>query len=594
MKKFIFSIFACAGLFFLSSCADFFEQESDHVAFAEDYQLNNATDTIYGVTGILNKMQKLADRTILLGEVRGDLVDIADATSADLREVALFNTDDDNIYNNPRDYYAVINNCNYFLSRVDTALVNSRNEQIFKREYAVVKGFRAWTYLQLVLNYGSIPFVTEPILTKLDAEKPYEKKGIQEVCEWLIQDLTPLTSDEYLLRYGDIPQYGTIRNTDSRLFYFPTTLLLGELNLWAGHYREAAQWYYRYITTRNGTNVAYTTGLGRMQWMGTSWNMTSNSWLNFITFERYSLNPNDESELITMIPADSIPSEGNFSQLRNIFNSLDATTSEYHPAQLVPSKGLIDLSAAQTYCYVEDHDTLYAPSNLDDYMAGDLRLSSSIMEGYTIHSSQRVPYQRIYKYSSRNVHIWRRQMVWLHFAEALNRAGYPRFAYQILARGLSNQVIQNEVIPYYRADSVYLATTFSFPDDRYIAATPMGMYGENMQGIHSRGSGWSYCNAYYQMPVDTLITDSLQQIQYQIDAVEKMIVDEGALEFAFEGLRFYDLMRVALRRGDPAFLANKVYGRKGDDQRDIMRSLISVDLNNSNNWFLKWNGQIGF
>jgi hypothetical protein len=96
------------------------------------------------------------------------------------------------------------------------------------------------------------------------------------------------------------------------------------------------------------------------------------------------------------------------------------------------------------------------------------------------------------------------------------------------------------------------------------------------------------------VPVDTLITDSLQQIQYQIDAVEKMIVDEGALEFAFEGLRFYDLMRVALRRGDPAFLANKVYGRKGDDQRDIMRSLISVDLNNSNNWFLKWNGQIGF
>ncbi len=594
MKKFIFSIFACAGLFFLGSCADFFEQESDHVAFAEDYQLNNATDTIYGVTGILNKMQKLADRTILLGEVRGDLVDIADATSADLREVALFNTDDDNIYNNPRDYYAVINNCNYFLSRVDTALVNSRNEQIFKREYAVVKGFRAWTYLQLVLNYGSIPFVTEPILTKLDAEKPYEKKGIQEVCEWLIQDLTPLTSDEYLLRYGDIPQYGTIRNTDSRLFYFPTTLLLGELNLWAGHYREAAQWYYRYITTRNGTNVAYTTGLGRMQWMGTSWNMTSNSWLNFITSERYSLNPNDESELITMIPADSIPSEGNFSQLRNIFNSLDVTTNEYHPAQLVPSKGLIDLSAAQTYCYVENRDTLYAPNNLDDYMAGDLRLSSSIMEGYTIHSSQRVPYQRIYKYSSRNVHIWRRQMVWLHFAEALNRAGYPRFAYQILARGLSNQVIQNEVIPYYRADSVYLATTFSFPDDRYIAATPMGMYGENMQGIHSRGSGWSYCNAYYQMPVDTLITDSLQQIQYQIDAVEKMIVDEGALEFAFEGLRFYDLMRVALRRGDPAFLANKVYGRKGDDQRDIMRSLISVDLNNSNNWFLKWNGQIGF
>ena len=114
-----------------------------------------------------------------------------------------------------------------------------------------------------------------------------------------------------------------------------------------------------------------------------------------------------------------------------------------------------------------------------------------------------------------------------------------------------------------------------------------------MQGIHSRGSGWAYCNKYYQMPVDTLITDSLQQIQYQIGAVEDMIVNEGALEFAFEGLRFYDLMRVALRRGDPAFLANKVYGRRGEQQRDIVRSLIPVDLNNTNNWFLKWNGQIG-
>ena len=183
-------------------------------------------------------------------------------------------------------------------------------------------------------------------------------------------------------------------------------------------------------------------------------------------------------------------------------------------------------------------------------------------------------------------------MVWLHFAEAINRAGYPRFAYQILARGLSNQVIQDEVIPYYRNDSVYLST-FSFPNERYIVSTPMRLSGENMQGIHTRGSGWAYCNKYYQMPVDTLITDSLQQIQYQIEAVENMIVDEGALEFAFEGLRFYDLMRVALRRSNPGFLADKVYGRRGGQQRDVMRSLIPVDLNNINNWFLKWNGQIG-
>lgn len=575
----------------ITGCSDFFEQDSDHVIFADDYKLDNTTDSIYGVIGILNKMQKLADRTVLLGEARGDLVDITDATTADLREIALFSADDDNVYNTPRDYYAVINNCNYFLANVDTALVNSRNEQIFKREYAVVKGFRAWTYLQLVLNYGSVPFFTQPILTKKEADQQYERKNIQEVCEWLIQDLTPLTGDEYLLRYGDIPMYGIIRNTDSRFFYFPTSLLLGELNLWAGHYREAAQWYYKYVTTRNGTNVAYTTGTGRIQWGSSSWNSIYLENYN-LTSERYSLDPRDQGELITMIPADSIPSEGNFSQLRNIFNSLDVTTNELHEPQLVPSNGLINLSEAQVYCHVEDRDTIYAPSNLEDYMTGDLRLFYNWSKRQVVYNSQNLDYQSINKYSSRNVHIWRRQMVWLHFAEAINRAGYPRFAYQILARGLSNQVIQDEVIPYYRNDSVYLST-FSFPNERYIVSTPMRLSGENMQGIHSRGSGWAYCNKYYQMPVDTLITDSLQQIQYQMEAVENMIVDEGALEFAFEGLRFYDLMRVALRRGNPTFLANKVYGRRGVQQRDVMRSLIPVDLNNTNNWFLKWNGQIG-
>ena len=31
------------------------------------------------------------------------------------------------------------------------------------KEYAAVKAFRAWTYLQLALVYEKVPFVTEPI-----------------------------------------------------------------------------------------------------------------------------------------------------------------------------------------------------------------------------------------------------------------------------------------------------------------------------------------------------------------------------------------------------------------------------------------------
>ena len=580
----------------LVSCSDFFEQESDHVMFDNHEHLNNATDTIYSVTGIMKKLQVLADRTILLGEARGDLVDITDATPKDLRDVALFNVDDDNMYNNPRDYYAVINNCNYFLTHVDTLLRNSRNDTIFKRETAAVKAYRAWTYLQLAINYGRVPYVTEPILTKEDAERLENQNmmGITDICDQLIRDITPLTNDRYLQTNGEHSYYGDIGyRTSSMFFYFPVKLLLGELNLWAGHYKQAAEWYYRYISERNGDNSTYPTGMDNVSWMSSSWNgitmQTSWPMSNDLVYSQ-------NHEIISVIPGDSIPRNGTYLQLRNIFNSFDPVTNEYHEVSLVPSQGLKDLSAAQVYCLYENRDTIYAPAEVgfEENMSGDLRLYSMYQTGHTIYNDQRAETQTINKFRTRNAIIWRRQMIWLHLAEALNHAGYPRFAYQILATGVNNKVIKDEVIPYYRADSLWLSR-FDFPDTRYIvdSLTNRTAGRANMQGMHSRGSGVSYINQYYKMPFNEQIEDSLQQIAYQQGELDKMIADEGALEFAFEGLRYYDLVRMALYRNEPAFLADRIYNRRGEAKRPEMESLITKPLTDKNNWFLRWNGKLG-
>ena len=592
---------AVAGL--TSSCADFFEPESDRIIYADKDHLNNATDTIYSVAGILGKLQALADRTILLGEVRGDLVDINTNTSSDLRDVALFNIGDDNAYNSPSDYYAVINNCNYFIAKADTALKNNRNEKIFMKEYTAVKGIRAWTYLQLALNYGNVPFITTPILTKEEAEREYDKKGIAEICDWLIKDIQPLADEE-------LPGYGTIRGLESRLMYFPIYLMLGELNLWAGHYKEAALNYYNYISKRNGNNSAYPIGSTR----GTFWPDGTTTFTRYTgiygnyasSFGNESYNSN--SEYITIIPGDSIPSEGNYSQLRNLFNCTSDNNAKF---SLTPSQSIKDLSAAQTCTYVMSNNSGVvkygvAPKGIGNMRDGDLRLCNiyAQMENAIING-ERGEYQYIQKYSTRNIPVYRRTTVYLRLAEAMNRAGYPHFAYYVLASGVNNKVITDSIMKYYpsAADSVFLGR-FDFPTTRYVLRTPDRLGSENTMGIHDLGCGWSLQNSDYQMPFDSTCidkstgyykseADSLRQYQYQIDKVEQMIVDECALENCFEGTRFYDLMRVALRRGDPNFLADRVYARRGEANKAAMEGEIKVNLRNSSNWYLHWNGKIG-
>lgn len=599
MKKISIFISTLCLACVLGGCSDFFNQESDHIIYSEDHKLDNATDTVYTMVGILNKVQAIADRTILLGEVRGDLVNLTADASKDLREVAQFNVSDDNIYNTPRDYYAVINSCNYLIANADTALKDNRNNHIFMKEYAAAKAIRAWTYLQLVTNYGRVPFVTDPILTKEQSEADYPKYDIQAVCEYFITDLLPLAD-----RYGrEYPYYDN--SSTYRFVWFPINIVLGDLYLWAGsasgnneYYRQAALRYYKYIAERNGDNSTYPTSTSRVEWMssGTSWNSTMDSWSANIFTENYG----DNSELITMIPCNTSRTDGNYSELYNLFNS---NSDNNYKVSISPSTRMEEISASQMYCQVSANGTTvqYAPQGLTRHRTGDLRLSSVWREGYAYNTltNEREEMQYIDKQSGHNVHIYRRQMVYLRMAEALNMAGYPRMAFQVLSRGLNNDVIAHEVYPYYsQSDSIWISQ-FDFPTARYVEMDAEAFIGRggrtnaNTMGMHSRGCGYTPLNEYYQLPEDTLRTEAEMTPELQ-EYVNELILQEGALEFAFEGTRYYDILRFALRAPNPGeFLSRRIYMRNGEANVDS-RSGIAADLNIRDNWFLKWKGQIGF
>jgi hypothetical protein len=58
-----------------------------------------------------------------------------------------------------------------------------------------------------------------------------------------------------------------------------------------------------------------------------------------------------------------------------------------------------------------------------------------------------------------------------------------------------------------------------------------------------------------------------------------------ALELAFEGQRWGDLVRIAIRRNDPSYLANKIY-EKLDKAGYPEASSVRQKLMTRANWFL--------
>jgi len=65
--------------------------------------------------------------------------------------------------------------------------------------------------------------------------------------------------------------------------------------------------------------------------------------------------------------------------------------------------------------------------------------------------------------------------------------------------------------------------------------------------------------------------------------LENMILDERARELAFEGERFYDLMRIAKRRENNSYLADKVAAKFNDvSQREAIRQ----KLLDESNWYI--------
>jgi len=541
------------------------ETDSSLVGFVDDNQLNSANDTVYSLVGIISQMQKVADRSILLGELRGDLTQLTSDAHLDLQDIANFKATSDNPYVQARDYYAIIQNCNYFLAHADSSLTK-RGVKVFEKEIGVVRTYRAWAYLQLAINYGSVPFFTAPLLTELEADPSrHPRYNVKQIAGYFLNDLAPYVDTDY-------PSYGSMNGLDSRRFFIPVRVMMGELCLWSGRYQEAATYYHAFLTKQGNTRPTQKNTVG---WSDVEFQEVADDYAS--QFGSLS-----GTELLTVIPMNEQEYDGIISSLPEVFTSTERNNYFY---QATRSKAYDELSQSQQYTMVYTNpvtqlpDTITPPDSLiyaEDNLRGDLRQQSVYKLRTEASSSTSLSNlrQTNNKYRSRNfVTLYRLQTIYLHFAEALNRMGLPETAFAVLKYGLCrDNLIRNTIngtidrIPAWEREKAGELLDFS----QYTFTS------SNTQGVHSRGCGRADADKSYVIPACASLNDSIL-------CVENFIADEMALETATEGQRYYDLMRISLHRDDTEYLARKVASRKGtaNFDNDVFKKLSDIQ-----NWYL--------
>lgn len=519
--------------FLMVGCNGILDSESERNTFDEDFQMSTPHDSLYALVGVMSKLQKLGDRYVLLGELRGDLMQTTDDASLYLKEINDFNISNDNPYASTKEYYAVINNCNYIIKYVDTTLLVKDDKPMY-RVMAAAKSIRAWTYLQLVLNYGSAKYIVDPIISAEDAQKTYEEYDLSRLAAVLIEDLLPFKDVNTL-------SLGFFGSFNSKLSIFPIKFLLGDLYLWRGEYENAAKSYY---------DLMYDEELIINKPYSSYWEFPNNVPAGGFLFWHYSFAAGSVEVISTLA---SSPDYG------SPF-TLDSLSYHYN---IAPTTIAINNWLTPLYFYSEIATTDGDMRGMGSYYSENVRFSNIEYTGD--------PY--IIKYTimetdvEKRIVIYRNSLLYLRYAEAVNRLGYPRMAFAAIKYGL-NDVTHRK--PFIAAEvgsiaSGKIPSYMNFTDFRFR---------ENV-GTRMRGLGNTNLDTtYYIMKKFATKADS-------VEFVEDKIMEELAAEMAFEGNRFHDLMRVALRRNKPAYLADKVSAKYTTNKDAIRGKLMDI-----NEWYL--------
>jgi hypothetical protein len=581
MKRFFikYCLLVVLGATAFSSCKKTFDLLPQAQLDASQ-MYRNVYDADAAIVGLYGKFTSLAERYIVLNELRGDMLEYTDNADEYLRQISTHSVTAENPYANPRPFYELIVNCNDVLKNFNSMHdAKKMKEAEFQERYSDVLFLRSFLYLQLGIHYGSVPYVTDALATLDDVnnESKFPKLTFNVLLDSLINVSERATyKDEYA---SSSTLAITVDGYPTQKWFVNKKVVLADLNLWKGNYVQAASYYRQVMET--GTAGTINGSYYSMYKVG--WD--SNGDIDhYITYSRAG----DASTLVTN------------SQWRIMFE-LPTTTEGFRREwvwaipfdnKFKPENPFVKLFSNIGGSY------LVKPSkNATDMWDNEQQKSASAATGtpgipydargqlsWKNINGQPVVMKFLYNYINNNTNLplnvlqkdskwflFRQTQLHMRFAEAANRVGRYRLAWGLLNSGIAGAypAPTSDVTLYH--NTLNDSYPFNF-DARNSGSAGVPYYRSDWYrniGIRSRAN-----------LVDQAVpaTDSLNQI-------EANLINETGLENGFEGTRWPDLLRVALRRNDPSFIADKVYAKLLKDGIPTAAA-VRAKLMDKNNWYL--------
>jgi len=607
----IVSVFLLS-VFFLSSCKEFLNP---------DQEINITKDKLYDdwyeyrsiAMGLYGIQAKLVEQLVILGELRGDLMQITENADVDMVEIYNFNVSKENKYASPTNFFRLISAANSFITVLKTehpeVLDPKSPVTNYDKLYGEALCMRAWAYFNAVRIYGKVPFIPES-LTNIDEVNNFLNSpgtyidsvhiiyGIDGYTNDTLKNV-PIALDKQYYDQNLIIDYFTneltksvksvgvnhfIDNNDQTWEVtvwnqYAYDALLGIMYLTNGDLAKAAK-HFEKIVYINSENYRYQidASFGNNNWRNIFTNIDLREHIFTLWYGKTYFQQNNFQEFFeTRAPHKYMlkPTRAAVMNWETTWDDFSLVVNTSQPGRTrtgnIGRPGDLFRGYGASYIYLQNgvpvspmmvQGMLYLKSQ-EDYRTSALLVegADTVIWKYSIGKGVFDQDANFIVYRAAGVHLWLAELyVWWRF----NQGGVVR-------EFTSNAVnILND------------GSNYSVSSSRL----QRGVRGRVGVGGATDGLRVGNIN-YLRHPFTNQVTGYLdltgnfKGLQLYL---EDLIVGERARELAYEGERFYDLMRVAQRRNDPSYLAKKVSEKFPTERREAMYNLLLDEKN----WYINY------